>query len=83
MRLYEVEKDGKKYLVIKSFHYLREGIGASDLLAIDYEDNLRLRLLTATECTFLGFKESIDENLLKKEKLEKKPIVEPTALSDQ
>lgn len=80
MKLFEVEKDGKKYLVIKSFHYLREGIGASDLLAIDYDDNLKLRLLTATECTFLGFKDCIDEDLLKKEKTKKAPIVEPTAL---
>jgi hypothetical protein len=83
MKMFEVEKDGKFYLIINAFHYLREGIGASDLLGIDYSDNMRLRLLTATECTFRGFKDDVSKELSGMQKGMDKPIVEHTTLSEE
>ena len=67
MRPFEVEKDKKVYLVVNSFHYLIEGIGAAvDLLAIDYTDNLSLKVITSTDCKFLGFRDDINVELVKK-----------------
>ncbi len=82
MKPFEVEKDGKIYLVLQVFHYLREGIGASDLLAVDYVDNMEIRLLTATECKFIGFRDDINKEILKNLKTEEKPNIEHIALSD-
>jgi|GEM_PF-5456072 len=82
MKSFEVEKDKKVYLIIKAFHYLREGIGASDLLAVDYADNMKLRLLTATECKFIDFRDDINKKALKNLKTEEKPNIEHIALSD-
>jgi hypothetical protein len=67
MRPFEVEKDKKVFLVVNSFHYLIEGIGAAvDLLAIDYTENLSLKVITSTDCKFLGFRDDINEELVKK-----------------
>ena len=67
MRPFEVEKDKKVYLVVNTFHYLIEGIGAAvDLLAIDYADNLGLKVITSTDCKFLGFRDDVNEELVKK-----------------
>ena len=67
MRPFEVEKDKKVYLVVNSFHYLIEGIGtAVDFLAIDYTDNLNLKVITSTDCRFLGFRDDVNEELAKK-----------------
>ena len=83
MKMFEVEKDGKFYLVINAFHYLREGLGASDLLAIDYSDKMRLRLLTARECIFRGFRDDVSKELSEMQKDAEKPIVEHTTLSEE
>jgi hypothetical protein len=83
MKTFEVEKDKNVYLVIEAFHYLRDGIGSVDLLALDYSDKLRLKMLTATECRFLGFRDDIDEERVKELKTPKKSIVEHTTLADQ
>ena len=82
MRPFEVEKDGKIYLVIEAFHYLREGIGASDLLAVDYSEDMKLRLLTASECTFHGFRDDVNSELIVKYKGIKKEIIEKTSIAD-
>ena len=67
MRPFEVEKDKKVYLVVNSFHYLIEGIGAAvDLLAIDYTENLSLKVITSTDCRFLVFRDDVNEELVKK-----------------
>ena len=67
MRPFEVEKDKKVYLVVNSFHYLIEGIGAAvDLLAVDYTENLGLKVITSTDCRFLGFRDDVNEALVKK-----------------
>ena len=84
MRPFEVEKDKEIYLVIEAFHYLRDGIGAVDLLALDYSDNLQLKMLTATECRFLGFRDDIDEKLAKKLKGTKREMtVEHTTIAEE
>jgi hypothetical protein len=83
MKMFEVEKDGKVYLVINAFHYLREGLGATDLLAVDYSDKMKLRLLTATECTFNGFRDDVSKELSEMQKGAEKPIVEHTTLSEE
>jgi hypothetical protein len=67
MRPFEVEKDKKVYLVVNTFHYLVEGIGTTvDLLAIDYADGLRLKVITSTDCKFLDFHDDINGELAKK-----------------
>jgi len=83
MRTFEVEKDGQIFLVVDSYHYIREGIGDVDLLAIDYSENMGLRILTATECTFLGFKDDIDRDLAEKLKGKRKTTVENSLLPNQ
>lgn len=83
MKMFEVEKDGKIYLVINAFHYVREGIGATDLLAVDYSENMKLRLLTATECTFTAFRDDVSKELSEMQKDGEKPIVEHTTLSEE
>ncbi|TET22323.1 MAG: hypothetical protein E3J78_03215 [Candidatus Cloacimonadota bacterium] len=83
MRSFEVEKDKKVYLVIQAFHYLREGLGACDFLAVDYTGNMQLRLLTSTECKFIGFCNDIRQDPMEKLKGAEKPIIERTTIAEE